>query len=99
MNYVKHNLVGTWKTDQRKPFDEAQDGDVVVNFNEDGTANYSIYYPEKRDIVHLTYIVEADHIITKQGDSAPLKTQFAFERDGSLLLWFNGVKGRFLRVK
>jgi hypothetical protein len=53
MNYIENNLVGTWKTDQRKPFDEAQDGDVVIDFNEDGTAKYSIYYPEKRGMLFI----------------------------------------------
>jgi|SRR5215471_13388954 len=28
----------------------------------------------------------------------PVPTRFQFERYGPLLLWFNGLKGRFLRV-
>ena len=100
MNYTAHDLIGLWKTDQRASTEAPQDGDVTIEFGEDGTAKYSIYYPDRHDIVRLTYRVDnGNHIITEQSPKGlPVRTRFEFERDGSLLLWFNGVKGRFVRV-
>jgi hypothetical protein len=98
MNDSERRLAGSWKTDQRIPSAPPQDGDVVIDFREDGTATYSIYYEDRRDIVHLSYRVENDQLVTEQSGSRPVSTKLAFERDGSLLLWFIGIKGRFLRV-
>jgi hypothetical protein len=98
MSYTSKDFVGWWKTDQRDPSAEPEDGDVMIDFNKDGTAAYSIYYRDTRDRIDLHYLVEGDELITSQTNYAPLKTKFAFERHGSLLLWFNGIKGRFLRV-
>lgn len=99
MDYTDKDFIGSWKTDQRDAQAEPQDGDVTIAFNSDGTAKYCIYYLDKRDVVQLTYKVDGDHIVTEQPPRRlPLRTRFAFNADGSLLLWFNNVKGRFLRV-
>jgi hypothetical protein len=100
MNYTARDFVGLWKTDQRPSTEPPQDGDVTIEFGDDGTAKYSIYYQDRRDIVRLTYkVADANHIVTEQpAKGSPVKTRFEFERDSSLLLWFNGIKGRFLRV-
>jgi len=60
-----------------------------------------LYYPDRRDIVQLTYRADdGNHIVTEQPpNGSPVSTRFEFERDGSLLLWFSGVKGRFLRLQ
>jgi hypothetical protein len=97
MNHSFHDFVGEWKTDQRPASAAPEDGDVTIGFKDDGTAEYSIYYTDRRDVVHLSFSVEGDELLTTQGQSAPLRTKFSFERDGSLLLWFSGVKGRFIR--
>ena len=99
MNYSKEGFVGVWKTDQRPVTAEPQDGDVVIDFDPGGTAKYSIYYPNQKQTIVLTYRIDSDHIITEQPPKgSPLRTKFASNPDGSLLLWFNNVKGRFLRV-
>jgi hypothetical protein len=100
MNYTEHDFMGLWKTDQRPVTEPPQDGDVTIEFGGDGTAKYSIYYPDRRDIVRLTYRVDdGDHIITEQPPKgSPVRTRFEFQSDSSLLLWFNGIKGRFLRA-
>ena len=99
MNYTEKDFIGSWKTDQREAQAEPQDGDVTINFDDDGSAKYVIYYADKRDVVHLTYKVDGDHIVIEQPpQGVPMSVKFAFNTDGSLLLWFNNVKGRFLRV-
>lgn len=50
-------------------------------------------------MILLNYGIEGDYIVMKQPPKgSPVRTKFAFNPDGSLLLWFNNVKGRFLRV-
>ena len=61
MNHTHKDFVGSWKTDQRDAEAEPQDGDVTIDFNNDGTAKYCIYYSDKRNVVHLTYKVDGDH--------------------------------------
>ena len=89
MQYSEKDLVGSWKTDQRGASAEPQDGDVMIEFNNDGPAKYSIYYSDKRDVVDLTYKVDGDCVVTEQPPHrTPVRTKFSFESDGSLLLWF-----------
>ena len=95
----ENEFVGVWKTDQRPANAQPEDGDVVIEFKHDGSAEYSIYYPDRRDTILLSYRVEGDQLVFDQSPkSLPIRTKFAFNSDGSLLLWFNGVKGRFVRV-
>jgi hypothetical protein len=97
--YTAKNFIGVWKTDQRPASEEPQDGDVVIEFGADGLAKYAIYYSDRRDIVDLSFRIEGDHIVMAQTPNQPLlKVKFQFERDGSLLLWFNNMKGRFLKT-
>jgi hypothetical protein len=95
--YTKKDFIGFWKSDQRDAAEAPQDGDVTFEFNEDGTAKYCVYYPDRQDVVLLNYRIEGDYIVTEQNNSGLLKTKFLFERDGSLVIWFNSVKGRFLK--
>jgi hypothetical protein len=93
-----NDFVGVWKTDQRDPSQDPQDGDVTIHFKKDGIAQYAIYYSNHRDVVNLLYEVAHDALLLSQPNKDKLNTKFAFEPDGSLLLWFNGVKGRFIKT-
>ena len=89
-------FVGVWKTDQRPANGKPEEGDVVIEFKQNGSAEYSIYYPDRKDTILLNYRVDDDQLVFDQSPkSAPMRTKFAFNSDGSLLLWFNGVKGLF----
>jgi hypothetical protein len=96
---LESELVGVWKTDQRPANAKPEDGDVVVEFRQDGLVEYSIYYQEKKDKIFLNYRVDRDQLVFDQSlNKATTRTKFVLNSDGSLLLWFNGVQWRFVRA-
>ena len=72
---------------------------VTMDFRPDGSLEYSIELPDRRQIMNLTYSVSGDVIVSNQ-PSAPgeERTRFALGPDGRLELNHDGARSWYERI-
>lgn len=91
-------LIGTWVVDRSDKRALAELGDVLFEFDEDGSLTYVVRAQDRDQIIKLRYRVDGDVIVTDQ-PSAPNveRTAFSLSDDEVLTLAFGGVPYRFNR--
>jgi hypothetical protein len=90
------SLLGRWWVD---PSAVRQGADnISLCFFDDGRLTYMIHLPDRHQIMHLTYRIEGDTIITNQS-SAPReeRTRFAVENDERLHLFYGDIVATYIR--
>ena len=71
-----------------------------MDFHPDGSLQYTIELPDRRQIMNLTYSVSGDVIVSNQPSSAgEERTRFALGADGKLELNHDGARSWYERVK
>jgi hypothetical protein len=91
-------LVGTWVLDTSDREAIAELGDVLLEFDENGSLTYVVRTNDRDQIVKLRYVIDEDVIVTDQ-PSAPSveRTSFSLCDDDVLTLAFGGTPYRFIR--
>jgi hypothetical protein len=92
------NLVGTWIVDNADARALTDLGDVLLEFEENGTLTYVVRGLDSDQIIKLRYQVDGNTIITDQPSVPQVeRTVFSFSGDRALTLAFGGVPYRFRR--
>ena len=91
-------LIGRWRLVRTEG--PANFQSVTMDFRPDGSLQYSIELPDRRQIMNLSYSVSGDIIISNQ-PSAPgeERTRFGLGTDGRLELDHDGTRSWYERVK
>ena len=91
------NLIGRWIADKSDTRTISELGDVLLEFDEDGSLAYIVRLEDRQQIIQLRYHIDGDVIVTDQ-PSAPRveRTAFSLSDDEVLTLSFVGVPYRFV---
>jgi len=94
------NLIGRWIADKSDTLTISELGNVLLEFDEDGSLAYVIRLEDREQIIKLQYRIDGDVIVTDQ-PSAPRveRTAFSLSDDEVLTLSFGGVPYQFIRGK
>jgi hypothetical protein len=80
-------LIGCWHLVFTE--DPTIDPNMEIEFLNDGRLNYSIQTSDGWEIMHLTWYVEGEFIVTDQpSDPRVARTRFQIERDRTLVLTY-----------
>jgi hypothetical protein len=78
-------LVGSWRTDPSDASSLREYGDVSLRFEKGGKLVYTVHLPNREQIMHLTYRVDGNWLVTNQPSSPrEERTEFCFTSDGRL---------------
>jgi hypothetical protein len=92
----KDPLVGKWKLVRAEP---PLDAGTVLTFSDGGRLDYSIPSQDKVQIIHLTYKVVGDSLITDQpSHPSEEKSRFRIDPDGMLYVEGDGQKAWYRRI-
>ena len=91
-------LVGVWISDPTDVEGISEFGNVILEFQPDGSLTYTIHAESTDQKMLLLCRVERGLIISTQ-PSAPAEEQTAYsiEADGKLTLWFHGRRAVYVR--
>jgi len=100
-NKTKSNnqLIGNWLSDLHDAETNNAIGNVKITFTADGELIYVICGDNKNQIIHMTYAVDGNILITDQPSHPHIeRTEYFFINENTLVLKFNGEESRFVKL-
>lgn len=97
---MKNKLVGKWIADTNDKATIENYGNISLQFTDDDRLIYTIDENEKKQKIFLFYKIKNNYLITDQ-PSKPQEeiTKFEIFPDGKLLLFFDGVESKYIKVE
>jgi hypothetical protein len=99
MNNEISKLIGRWRSDSADASGLDSYGRTTLEFGADGSLVYTVYEPDRDQVILLTFRIEEPGFILTDQPSAPRQEKTAYEitQDGKLVLAFGGEKSRYVR--
>ena len=95
-----HPLLGKWVIDDSDDVALAKYGQTSMDFRSDGSLVYTIHCDEVDQKMFLSYRIQGSVLITDQPSSPKMaRSEFMFDDDGRLVLFFDGVPSFYRRCE
>ena len=95
----KEDLVGVWVREHTTQPSTPDFENVTTIFYEDGHSTDVFHYPDKDQIMFLTYKIDGDYLITDQPSRPRIERTKAKIENGKLILEYEGVVSRYRKLK